>query len=142
MSVEFFLDTNILVYVVDVADRKRQARARDLVTTVLADGTACISWQVAQEFLNVVTSKLRPVVPVDLARQYLEEILLPMCTIWPSDEVYRSALAIKASHRLHFYDCLIVASALSGGCTTLLSEDMQNGQRFGGLAIRNPFDGH
>jgi len=38
-----------------------------------------------------------------------------------------------------FYDSLIVAAALSAGCTRILSEDLQNGQRIEGLTIENPF---
>jgi predicted nucleic acid-binding protein len=39
-----------------------------------------------------------------------------------------------------FYDALIVASALEAGCTTLLSEDIQDGRVIDGrLTIRNPF---
>ncbi|HEY5564562.1 MAG TPA: VapC toxin family PIN domain ribonuclease, partial [Rhodothermia bacterium] len=34
---------------------------------------------------------------------------------------------------------LIVAAALDAGCTRLLSEDLQDGQRIDGLRIENPF---
>lgn len=42
-------------------------------------------------------------------------------------------------HNLAFYDALIVAAAIEGGCDTLWSEDMQHGRVIGGLTIRNPF---
>jgi predicted nucleic acid-binding protein len=41
--------------------------------------------------------------------------------------------------RFGFYDSIIVASALSAGCTQLLSEDLQDGQRIEGLVVKNPF---
>ena len=34
---------------------------------------------------------------------------------------------------------MIVAAALTAGCSLLLSEDLQSGQRIEGLTIRNPF---
>jgi predicted nucleic acid-binding protein len=37
------------------------------------------------------------------------------------------------------YDSLIVAAALAAGCTRLLSEDLQHGQRIDTLVIHNPF---
>ncbi|WP_252263399.1 hypothetical protein [Paracidobacterium acidisoli] len=37
------------------------------------------------------------------------------------------------------YDALVIAAALEAGCTTLYSEDMQDGQKIDGLTIRNPF---
>jgi predicted nucleic acid-binding protein len=36
---------------------------------------------------------------------------------------------------------LIVASALSAGCTQFLSEDLQHGQRIEALVVKNPFAG-
>jgi len=49
----------------------------------------------------------------------------------------------ESNHRRQqmIYDALIVASALEAGCTTLVSEDMQDGRVIDGrLTIRNPFD--
>jgi predicted nucleic acid-binding protein len=34
---------------------------------------------------------------------------------------------------------MIVAAAISGGATLLLTEDLSHGQRIGGMEIRNPF---
>ncbi len=51
----------------------------------------------------------------------------------------------KAARRLardqgfSFYDALVVAAALEGGCETLYSEDMQHGRAVGGLTIVDPF---
>ena len=38
-----------------------------------------------------------------------------------------------------FYDSLVVASALSAGCTRLLTEDLQHGQQIDTLTVHNPF---
>jgi predicted nucleic acid-binding protein len=50
-----------------------------------------------------------------------------------------AACTIAAKYGYHIYDALIVAAALEAKCDTLYSEDMQNGQKIGGLTIRNPF---
>lgn len=50
-------------------------------------------------------------------------------------------LAAIDQHRLHrisFWDAL-VQSARRSGCATLLTEDLQDGRRFDGVLIRNPF---
>ena len=49
------------------------------------------------------------------------------------------ALEIVKKHKYHIYDALVIASALETSCTTLYSEDLQDGQVFGGVTIRNPF---
>jgi predicted nucleic acid-binding protein len=57
----------------------------------------------------------------------------------PSRELYRRCLEIKIRYRYSFYDSLIIAAALEDGCTRLLSEDLQHGQRIEGMVITNPF---
>ena len=53
--------------------------------------------------------------------------------------MHERALALAGQGGLAFYDALIVASALEAGARRLLSEDMQDGRRFGTLEIVNPF---
>lgn len=74
------------------------------------------------------------------AHVYLAEVLSPLCRVFASIHLYQNALDIQARYRLgFFYDSPIVAAALSGGCSQLLTEDLQDGQRIEGLEIRNPF---
>ena len=49
------------------------------------------------------------------------------------------AISLARRHTLSLWDALIVEAALRRGCTRLLSEDMQDGRRFGDLTIENPF---
>ena len=55
-------------------------------------------------------------------------------------ETHETALRIIDRYGFRIYDALIIAAALAAGCTTLLSEDMQDGQVIEGkLTVRNPF---
>jgi len=58
MSAEVFLDTNILIYLFDETDPRKNQRAEEVVRRTLETGGGCISHQVVQETLNVVTRKL------------------------------------------------------------------------------------
>jgi predicted nucleic acid-binding protein len=50
------------------------------------------------------------------------------------------ALKIAEDRGYGIYDALVIAAALEAGCTTLYSEDLQDGQVLDGkLTIRNPF---
>jgi predicted nucleic acid-binding protein len=60
---------------------------------------------------------------------YLEGVLAPLCTIWPSAEIYHTALDIHERTGFSFYDSLIVAAALEADCEILYSEDMQDGRK-------------
>jgi predicted nucleic acid-binding protein len=50
------------------------------------------------------------------------------------------ALALAQKYQYSYYDSLILAAALSSGCATLATEDMQHGQVIEDtLKIHNPF---
>ena len=139
MPAEFFLDTNVFVYTFDASAPAKSARARDLVRTALETGKGVISWQVAQEFLNVALHRFeRPLTPRELA-DYLDEVLAPLCHVHPSPELFRDALAIHTETGFRFYDSLVVAGASAAGVRTLYTEDLQSGREIRGLRIENPF---
>ena len=139
MSAEFFIDTNVLVYHLDTTDKRKHKIAEGIVRDALAAGSACISWQVVQECLNVLLRKAATPLGNDQARVYLDAVLLPLMHVGWSDNVIHRALDVKARWRFGFYDSLIVAGAMLAGCKTLLSEDLQHGQRLDGLTVANPF---
>ena len=49
------------------------------------------------------------------------------------------AMRLSEATKLNIYDASIVAAALEAGCNAVLSEDMQDGQKFGALTIMNPY---
>ena len=74
------------------------------------------------------------------ARRFLDTVLQPLWLVYPSDSLYRDALDVQSRYQFSLYDSLIVASALEAGCSTLFSEDLQDGQTIGKLTIRDPLD--
>lgn len=52
---------------------------------------------------------------------------------------HERAVELAQRYGFHIYDATVIASALLGGCETLYTEDMQDGQTIEGLTIRNPF---
>ncbi len=139
MPAKSFLDTNVLVYTFDATAPRKRERAREIVAVALQSGRACLSYQVAQEFLNVATTKFAT--PMDPAecRDYLRSVLMPLCRIWPDEDLYVHALSIQAVYRYGWYDSLILASAKRAGCAELLTEDMQADQVVEGVRIVDPF---
>ena len=139
MSVEIFIDSNVFIYHLDAKDGRKQAIAERIVREGLATGNACISFQVIQECLNTVLRKAKVALDISAARAYLDTVLAPLLQVLPSAALYHRALDVQERYRFSFYDSLIIAAALAVGCSQLLSEDMQDGQRIDGLTIRNPF---
>lgn len=139
MSAKYFIDTNVFVYSFAPQQSAKYKKAIQLIGEALEDGVGLISSQVVQEFLNVALHKFKKPLTWDEAHLYFEEVLAPMCGIYPDPGMYRKALQIRHETGYHFYDALIVASAIEGGCKILYSEDLQNGRNISGLQIKNPF---
>lgn len=135
----WFLDTNVFVYTFDATAPAKRARARDLVRDALAGREGCISSQVANEFANLALRKFRVPLSPDECRSYFDAVLEPLCLVAWSPDLLRRALELHGQARLSWYDALIVAAALAADCDTLYSEDLQHGQRFGRLTIKDPF---
>lgn len=127
-----FLDTNVILYLLS-GDAAKADRTQALLE---AGGT--ISVQVLNEFASVARRKLGctwPEIGEILATVRALSRVRPLTV-----EVHDRARALAARYGLPFYDALIAASALEAGCTTLWSEDFQDGQLLEeGLRIRNPF---
>lgn len=131
-----FFDTNVLVYA-DAADEPfRQRQAIHLIKTHHAAGTAVLSTQVLQEYVNVALRKLH--LPIPLIRERLS--LYARFDLVPATPgIIEGALALHALHGSSFYDALILQAAIASGCSALLTEDMQEGAVIGGVKIVNPF---
>jgi predicted nucleic acid-binding protein len=131
-----FIDSNVAVYSVTENEPAKQAVAERLISTLLDSRRLTVSTQVLQETFNVLTRKMR--FPAAPALEFVE--LLARARVVPSnaDFVQRS-LSLSVDARLCVWDALIVQAALDGGCTTLYSEDLQAGRRFGDLQVVNPF---
>lgn len=138
MNDKYFLDTNIIVYSFDSNASDKQHVARRHISNALT-GHGCISYQVVQEFLNVATRKFDTPLSWQDCKLYLNDVLTPLCEIFPSIEFYSQALQIKEQWQYSLYDSLIVTAALQSNCTILYSEDMQHGQTINQLTITNPF---
>ena len=137
MSAEGFIDSNVLVYLFDETDAAKRQRAERLVYGSLEYGTGCISYQVVQETMNVVTRKLGAT--SESAQRFLDDILIPLWQVNPTPTLYRRGLRLHDRYAFSFYDALIVAAALEAGCKRLYTEDMQHGQQIQNLTIQNPF---
>lgn len=129
-----FFDTNILIYAVGP-----DPHFADLAWAPLGRG-GVISAQVLNEFVAVSRAKMKRSWPE--IRSALDDFLSLDLTVAPLTVLsHAAAVEIASRHDIHIYDATIIACALEAGCDTLWTEDLSDGQRFGGLTVRNPFKG-
>jgi len=138
MSVECFLDSNILVYAVSALkqDAAKKSRALDLVQS--ADFG--ISLQVMQEFYVTVTRKIRKPLAPETAVALLEEYSL-FPTVYTDYPLILSAIEISLRYGISYWDGAIVAAAEALKAPVLYTEDLSNGQQYGKIRVVNPFLG-
>jgi len=128
-----FFDSNILLYATS-DDVAKADRAEQLIRS---GGT--ISIQVLNEIANVARKKMRFSWhrTHDLLARFRQ--LLPI-VVPVTLEIHEAGLVLAERYLLSVYDGMIVAAALSSGCDTLWSEDMQDGLVIDGrLTVANPF---
>ena len=129
-----FFDNNVLIYALTKGDPRQAVAAR-----LLQDSIGTISVQVLNEVASVAHRKLK------LSWADIAETLADLRSLCHEPRAltlatHQAAVALAARHGFSFYDAPIVAAALEAGCTTLLTEDMQDGLLVEGrLTLHNPF---
>jgi predicted nucleic acid-binding protein len=126
-----FIDSNVVLYLFS-SDAAKANQAEQVL-----EAGGFISVQVLNEVTSVCLRKLK------MSWQEVDEVLLALkatCSVLPLTlATHEMAVQLAKRFKLSFYDAHIVASAVSSGASTLLSEDMQSGLLIDGLSIQNPF---
>ena len=132
-----FFDTNVLVYAFDEGEPEKRAVSLGLIQEHLEQGEGMLSVQVLREFYVSACRLSHP-----LSEAEAEDALGNFAEFSPATEDWRAVVgAVRRSRELmlSFWDALILEAAIRGGADTLLTEDLQHGQRIEGLRVENPF---
>ncbi|HEV2646554.1 MAG TPA: PIN domain-containing protein [Acidobacteriaceae bacterium] len=139
MKDKTFFDSNIFIYAYDVRDARKQGVALNMLQRARDEGSLVISYQVIQEFFNFALRRAAVKMRHEDALRMLTEVFRPLEIVAPSLLLVSEAIRIQERFKLSWYDSLIVAAAEHAGCAVLYSEDLQHGQQFGGVTVRDPF---
>ncbi len=132
MPANVFLDTSVILYMIAEDD------PRSLIAEAVLIEGGVISTQVLNEFVNVARRKyLRSWEDIQSTLTNVRQLCAPVLPI--TIRSHEAALQIAQRYGYRIYDSLLLAAATEAGCTTLYSEDMQDGQTIGTVTIRNPF---
>lgn len=136
MSAPYFLDTNILVYATSLA--ADHAPKRDAARAWVARGDWGVSTQVLMELYAQARQPRHGLLPT--AAQALVERIAARRPVVPMDkDLVLEALALRNRHYLSHWDAAILCAARRLGARTVISEDMDPGQDYGGVTVLNPF---
>ncbi len=135
----YLVDSNVFVYAVDAADRRKQ-RVANLVLDLL--GTAnrgSLSAQVLGESFNTITRRIARPVPATQAADALnslsQALVIYPITAWTVQEAFRGV----ERHQMSYWDALIWATAKLNDLSRVLTEDIQSNGDVEGISFVNPF---
>jgi predicted nucleic acid-binding protein len=137
MSVErFTLDTNILVDAVDAREGHKREFAMEIIAAAVR--LDCLmALQVVGEFYAAATTRFKLDAKDVAART--AQLIAGFDTFGYSVHAVRAALEEAPKGRFSYWDTVLLAAAAEAGCTTIFSEDMADGARFGSITVANPF---
>jgi predicted nucleic acid-binding protein len=133
-----FVDTNILVYAYDQTADAKHRLARDLMERLWDNGEGVLSTQVLQEFYVAVTGKIPKPITFRRAREIVTDLGTWTIATLEIPEIL-NASEISERYRVNFWDGLILAAAKKEDAEIVWSEDLNDGQNYGGVLVRNPF---
>jgi predicted nucleic acid-binding protein len=136
MTGEVFLDSNVLLYACSSApdDAEKRRVAEDLILS----RPFALSAQVLQEFIANALRKPRLGISegnIDATLQMASLVRVQSVT----RELVLSAVTLRRRYKLSQWDATILAAAMELGCGVVYSEDMNDGQDYGGVRVINPF---
>ena len=132
-----FVDTNVLIYAVSpsAGEAGKRRRAREL----LREGGLAVSVQVLQEFYSQTTRSSRAVALThSQAMKFLDSIReFPVQDVTLG--VFRAGIANSRRFKVSYWDGAILAAARACGCDAVYTEDLNDGQDYGGVRAIDPF---
>ena len=139
MTVDAFVDTNVLVYAAVGREDAPAKYAR--AWEIIGQGDYGISAQVLGEFfVNVIRKSAIPL-SIGEASAWVEK--LREVTVVPIDhDLVAGAIARCHKDGISYWDAAIVSAAERLGATILYTEDLNDGQRYGSVTAVNPFKEH
>jgi len=132
-----FIDSGVLLYAIsrDPAEQDKAKRANDILT----DRDLALSVQVLQEFYVQATRASRPDA---IAHQQAVRLIESFRRFEVQDVtsvIMMAALAARQRFQLSYWDAAIIEASRAMGCAEVLSEDLNDGQDYGGVRVTNPF---
>ena len=132
-----FFDTNILVYAASNQDPRKRAIALDLLRHALeVNHDGVISLQILQEFTNVMLKRsLATDEQIEGYYSYFYRLVRSEVT----SDMLRDAIHIRREYGIQYHDAVMVAAAKKLGGHEIVTEDLNGGQLYCGMAVVNPF---
>lgn len=136
MSVEAFLDTNVLIYA--AAGHRDEPKKNARAWALLEAANFGLSGQVLAEFYSNVTKKLAVPLSVADATVWIDRLCEAPIVAVDADLV-REGVRHSQRYKINYWDGAILAAAERLGAPVLYTEDLSHDQVYGTVKAVNPF---
>lgn len=137
MSRRVFVDTNVFIYARDDRFPDKQSAARHWLSEITSRELGVVSPQVLGELHNVAGKGTLQ------GSELANHVSTSSIEAWSTGQTDLDLLAlawdVRTRTRFQWWDCVILASAISASCRYLLSEDYQHDRTIDGVTIISPF---
>lgn len=140
MTPRYLVDSNVLVYTLDLRDPDKRERAKEVIRRVALSGSAALPVQSLSELSNVCLRKLEPALKPHDVRREIERLYMAFEVVPLTAPVVMEALRGVGDHQLSYYDAQIWATARLSQIPVVLSEDFNPGSTLEGVSFLNPLD--
>lgn len=133
-----FIDTNVFLYLKDPNEPAKAATCAAWLKAAQERGVVLVSPQVISETFSNLLKYARDAESRLLAEDFART-LMAWCEAKLDKDVLAKAFEIRRRHLLSWWDAILIASAEGAGADILLTEDLNDGQRYGAVQAINPF---
>ncbi len=138
MTAEALIDTNILVYAFDEAERAKQKKAKKFMEEKFSEKSAVLSAQNLAEFHSISTRKIERPIRKELAQEIIREFSASYKIINYNEKTVQNAIQIEIAFRVHFWDALLAATMQENNLTTIYTENIADFGKISWIKAVNP----
>jgi predicted nucleic acid-binding protein len=136
------IDTNVLVYALDLKNPKKRAIAKSILESVFnGHRHDFVSNQNLAEFYSVIAGKLKTMDSKQKAMRLISAI--SASNRWGkvnyTFKTVQNASELQAKTNASFWDTLIVQTMLENGIDEIITENAPDFKSFPGIRVKNPF---
>ena len=136
MSVEAFVDTNVLIYA--AAGRLDEPEKYEAAWAVLDEAKFGLSGQVLAEFyVNALKKPKVPLKPSEAARWVDKLSTVPVVGV--DANLVQEAIRYSLRYQITYWDAALIAAAERLDAPVLYTEDLNHGQLYSSVRVVNPF---
>ncbi|MDP2300433.1 MAG: PIN domain-containing protein [Actinomycetota bacterium] len=139
MAGSILVDTNVLVYSVDIRDLAKLERARKALDALRTCGRLVLSQQVLSEFARVTTERIPRPLTAGQATARVGEFARSTRVLPVTPAVIAEALGVAERTGRSFWEAQLIATARVHGVATIVSEDFEDGAVCEGVRFVDPF---